>query len=877
MSDMSNNILVGTIQKSQQNILSVDERMVVKTLEYGGERDVYEVMFSTAKGVRNGYFDTARQAADALKKAYKSDCPPLVVWFRTNEIDRNKVSSRITNRFEIPSGATVSADISFIRFTLIDIDAVQPEETDGMPSTDAELKVSLDKLSNILSWLQGYDIKPCWQGISGNGARAVLLTPMERTEENRALRKQFLQILDAKFGGVCEVYLDTQLDKLYGTPVRKGIERLPDRPYRMAKVEFSDNPQQVDKSELQWVVEDNKHLLPTVPDKVYATGEPNSEKQAHSIRAIEFMLERAGIEIIGRKAKQGEQFLYLPFCPICKDETDNGTQMSVSVKTDGNRCYSCFKDKCKKITAGGNAYPFFKKAVQALIPETGLSSEVQAELRKMVKAVPNKVKRERQTILTTNRNPQDIASDAINVLNNANADCAKYFVSEGRLVRISQGKFQSVSDGVLLDILTMEADWLATGAKDSIRYVSPPVDVRSILFSKQDLNLPEIKGTVQHPVFLPSGKLLCKSGYDAESCLWVADSPAVDVPDKPTKHDVEQAKALLFGDLLVDFPFVDDADKANAVGLLLLPFVRQLIDEPTPLHLIAAHTAGTGKSLLARLFSIIATGETESTITEAENDAEWRKLLGARLMDMPEYLLIDNIDKSLDSGTLANVLTTRTFTTRILGKSETVSLPVLLIWIATANNPEASKDIARRIVQINLDAVCEHPSTREGFKHDDIAEWCKENRLRLVSALCVLVRSWFNAGCPTGKATIGSYQRYADVIGGVLEHVGINGFYQNHKSVWDSLNVADNEKAAFIAAWWEKYKRNQVSTVVLLNLAADGEHLEQTLTEHSTKRMGWLVRKWAGTWIGDKVIKKSDKRGAKGWCLLDMSDHSLSV
>ena len=37
-------------------------------------------------------------------------------------------------------------------------------------------------------------------------------------------------------------------------------------------------------------------------------------------------------------------------------------------------------------------------------------------------------------------------------------------------------------------------------------------------------------------------------------------------------------------ELLGDFPFTGDAERPHAVGFLLLPFLRELVDGPTPIH-----------------------------------------------------------------------------------------------------------------------------------------------------------------------------------------------------------------------------------------------------------------------------------------------------
>ena len=75
--------------------------------------------------------------------------------------------------------------------------------------------------------------------------------------------------------------------------------------------------------------------------------------------------------------------------------------------------------------------------------------------------------------------------------------------------------------------------------------------------------------------------------------------PVPPVPERPTMQELELAKGLIFKALLHDFPSVDAADKAHATGLFGLPYVPDLIHDPTPNHLIEAPTPGSGKGLLA--------------------------------------------------------------------------------------------------------------------------------------------------------------------------------------------------------------------------------------------------------------------------------------
>jgi hypothetical protein len=58
------------------------------------------------------------------------------------------------------------------------------------------------------------------------------------------------------------------------------------------------------------------------------------------------------------------------------------------------------------------------------------------------------------------------------------------------------------------------------------------------------------------------------------------------IAERPTPQQVAATRSLLLDDLLGDFPFVGDAERAHSVALLLLPFMRPMIPGPTPLHMV---------------------------------------------------------------------------------------------------------------------------------------------------------------------------------------------------------------------------------------------------------------------------------------------------
>ena len=84
---------------------------------------------------------------------------------------------------------------------------------------------------------------------------------------------------------------------------------------------------------------------------------------------------------------------------------------------------------------------------------------------------------------------------------------------------------------------------------------------------------------VDSSVFISGGQLNQALGYDQRLLYHpLRDMEAPRVGPRPSLTEVDQAKGLSNDDVLVDLRLVDDAKRAHAVALFLLPFVRALID-----------------------------------------------------------------------------------------------------------------------------------------------------------------------------------------------------------------------------------------------------------------------------------------------------------
>jgi len=412
------------------------------------------------------------------------------------------------------------------------------------------------------------------------------------------------------------------------------------------------------------------------------------------------------------------------------------------------------------------------------------------------------------------------------------------------------------------------------------KIVPPPVHYIQHLYATPHPPLPLLRRLVEVPVFAPSGELQTTPGYHAVSGVYYQPPDGLSIPPvtpAPSAQRIAEACGLIRDDLLGDFPFASDADRANTIAAFLLPYARDLIAGPTPLHLIEAPSPGSGKGLLVEVVLAPAIGRAIAVTSPATTDDEWRKRVTAALREAPVAVVIDNITRALDSGVLAAALTARHWSDRLLGQSQVLHLLVRCVWMATANNPTMSTEMARRVVRIRLDPRMDRPWTRaaERFTHPKLSEWADAHRADLVCAALILIQAWVAQGQPSGSVTLGSYERWAAVMGGILDTAGIPGFLGNLSALYDASDLEGAVWRGFVAVWWEKFESKRVGVSDLFPLAVGTEGLDLGSGQEKSQRtsFGKQLAKQRDRVIGGelhdyRVVEAGKERGAAQWQLL---------
>ena len=277
-------------------------------------------------------------------------------------------------------------------------------------------------------------------------------------------------------------------------------------------------------------------------------------------------------------------------------------------------------------------------------------------------------------------------------------------------------------------------------------------------------NIRSPRSVISSPTFLSDGRILSDAGYDEHSGLLLTKSMDLDIPDCPRLEDAKAAVETIL-DVVCDFPFSRDEHRASWLAYLLTAFSRHAFFGPCPLFLIDANLAGSGKSKLADIVSIIATGRDAPRLANSEEDDECRKKITSLVMKGDLLAIIDNISGQFGCASLDSALTGTVWHDRVLGGNETITLPLLIVWAATGNNVTIGADTTRRVSHIRLTTKLENPEQRSGFRYPNVLQHVADCRVELVRAALTILRAFHIAGRPDqGLKPWGSFEEWTRLV-----------------------------------------------------------------------------------------------------------------
>ncbi|MCM2579516.1 bifunctional DNA primase/polymerase [Streptomyces meridianus] len=401
------------------------------------------------------------------------------------------------------------------------------------------------------------------------------------------------------------------------------------------------------------------------------------------------------------------------------------------------------------------------------------------------------------------------------------------------------------------------ADPLTEGTKE-VRELLMPKTCGTIL-GRKDWPLLPLRGIVTSPVVRPDGSLLQAPGYDKATGLYL--QPRVKLRrlrPQVTNDALEKAKEIILGQMLADFPWKEPSDRAHFLGALLTPILRPYFYGTTPMFVFTATTMGSGKSLLKDIFLYLF-GISETPWPE--NDTELRKSITTQLYTTGQpVVVLDNLPNGyvIKSPILSSLLTAEYWGDRVLGSTNSVTMPNDRLWIATGNGLRTGGDNGRRVVWVRLDPDCPNPDQRDGYKVGDLRPWLRANASTVVAALVTMVRGWLAAGAPTVRVRKGDYSEWASMLAGILKYLDVQGWMADRS---DATEMDDEtlEWSAFLTVWRSKLGGAPVTTGAVLGSVADHTPRQKNGELPSANVLGGWLKARDGRYFGThKVVRVWD-------------------
>lgn len=416
----------------------------------------------------------------------------------------------------------------------------------------------------------------------------------------------------------------------------------------------------------------------------------------------------------------------------------------------------------------------------------------------------------------------------------------------------------------LVTALTRIARWERYDKRaDDWRRIDCPDKVANALLAESGKwSLPPLWSAISAPTLRPDGTVLQTPGYDESMAAWYdpcgVSYPAIE--ERPTQAQAERSLELL-ARVIKDFPFVDEWDRSVALAMMLTGLVRRSLPS-APLGAFTAPTMASGKTLLADIVAIMATGVPAPAMQYAETDEEAQKTALAVLAEGDPVVLIDNVARPLQGDWLCSAITSEYYRGRVLGRTETVSVPTTTLFLATGNGLVIKGDLRTRALLCRLDPKMERPDERP-LDADQLRANVMDFRPQLVAAGLTIMRWYVAAGLKPDDSVpkFGRFERWSDLVRAPLVALGCTDPCRSLREL-EQDDPERSELLRVLIAWWRLYQdvpqtvRTVVSDVDAGQPGEDRESLRAALREVAGDRAGHLDVRRLGNWIRHRAERK---------------------
>ena len=422
--------------------------------------------------------------------------------------------------------------------------------------------------------------------------------------------------------------------------------------------------------------------------------------------------------------------------------------------------------------------------------------------------------------------------------------------------------------------LSVAATWEKLDVRGQWRRCDPPARHVGVLFDAQKFRyLPPLAGLTRQPYFRESdGELVTHPGYDKTAQRFgVFDARQFILPD-PTPEAAREALTLL-EDLLTEFHFVADTDRAAALAAIFTAVVRPTLPYAPGFH-VRAPVFGSGKTYLCELIGAFAGPGVNAKVSYPMTSEEATKVILSLLLTSPAVIEFDDMDTDWKPhGVIKRMLTAEHITDRILGVSKTATVNTRTLFLGSGNNVGPIRDLLRRVLTIHIDPRCPTPSTLsyKGFPVDKV----RKNRGVYVAAVLTIVQAWRAAGLP--RAAVDSIVTFG---GAWSDYCRYPLMWLGHPDPATALldqvrHDPDGDALGGLMTEWHREFGSAPTTVrkaVETALRSQGNLLD-AMREFPVEekgvinpsKLGWLLKNNAGRIVHGFEFQQAEADGRKAW------------
>jgi hypothetical protein len=426
-------------------------------------------------------------------------------------------------------------------------------------------------------------------------------------------------------------------------------------------------------------------------------------------------------------------------------------------------------------------------------------------------------------------------------------------------------------------------------------------------------NAPLVRGLITHPLVREDGRLIELPGLDAESELYLhlggklGTAPPfvrqpIPVPDDPIEaQDLAARYAIEMLGHYDDYKFESDSDpdeekrnidKVVALSARLTLLTRKDLDI-APCFLLVGPERGTGKTTLAAIDHVIATGHDIPAASLEDDSEKAKQTLFAALSGSPAAVLFDNLPASecYGSDVLAQALTKGFVETRRFHSQTNVRASTNTLLYFTGNAVTLNEDLQARTLEVRFAA--ERPTK---WSHPDWLSYARSIREEVRVKLQFIQRAFIRHGLGKVEGVYTRFPAWAQRVRDPLLWAGLDDVGQRFQDLEDK-NPNRIVDAGIVAELQQQFGKGKFTAgEVVTNIGAGDtwgtqagfselrsmlqERIPRALGKSGAQFLGQYFREHLRRWLrvedGQSVrLHKSTEKGCARWTVEVKGDQGL--